>query len=277
MERRMPPRPAGSRRKSLANPLVLLVLLGLCGAAGDVIEPAFAGPDHEIEQDGRAPVTLTLEKIGGYDGAAVGAAEITAFDAGSKRLFVVNGANGTVDVLDLKDPAAPSLVQTISVAELGAGVNSVAVHDGLVALAIEAAPKTDPGVVALYRAHDLKLLETIPVGALPDMLTFTRDGRFLLVANEGEPNSYGFADSVDPEGSVSVIRIRRHGASQVRTADFRAFNGREPELRAQGVRIYGPAASAAQDFEPEYIAIDPDCRTAYVTLQENNAVAVVDI
>ena len=29
----------------------------------------------------------------------------------------------------------------------------------------------------------------------------------LLVANEGEPNSYGLPDSVDPVGSVSVIAL----------------------------------------------------------------------
>ena len=223
------------------------------------------------------PTALTLEKIGSFDGAALGAAEITAFDASSKRLFIVNGANGTVDVLDISNPAAPVRVGVIHIAALGAGVNSVAVHDGIVALAIESAPKTRPGVVAMYSATELKLLNTVAVGALPDMLTFTPDGRYLLVANEGEPNSYGAPDSVDPEGSVSVITVNRGGAPSVATADFRAFNGQEAALRAQGVRIFGPGASVAQDLEPEYIAISEDGATAYVTLQENNAVAIVDI
>jgi len=223
------------------------------------------------------PTTMTLEKIGSYDGGALGAAEITAFDAGTARLFVVNGANGTVDVLDLRDPRAPKLISTINASSLGAGVNSVAVHDGLVALAIEASPKTNPGVVAFYSASDLKLLETVTVGALPDMVTFTPDGRYLLVANEGEPNSYGQPDSVDPEGSVSVITVNRGGKPTVATADFKAFNGKEAELRAQGIRIYGPWATAAQDLEPEYITVNDSGTTAYVTLQENNAVAVVDI
>jgi DNA-binding beta-propeller fold protein YncE len=223
------------------------------------------------------PVSLSLSKIGGYNGGATGAAEITAYDSTSRRLFVVNGANGTVDVLDFSNPAAPVRVGGISVAGIGAAVNSVAVFDGLVALAIEANPKTSPGFVGLYNAADLRLIQIITVGAQPDMVTFTPDGRFILTANEGEPNSYGAATSIDPEGSISVITVNRTGSSTVATADFRAFNGQEAQLRAQGIRIFGPNASAAQDLEPEYIAVSDDSRTAYVTLQENNAIAIVDI
>lgn len=249
--------------------------LGLCCSAlalAGLIAACGGGDTPEA-----TPSTVTLEKIGGFEGGSPGAAEITAFDATTGRLFVVNGAKQTVDVLDLRDPKAPQLVGTINVASLGAGVNSVAAHDGLIALAIEAAPKTNPGVVALYNASNLLQLEVLAVGALPDMLTFTPDGRYLLVANEGEPNSYGLPDSVDPEGSVSVITVNRGGKSMVATADFKSFNGREGELRAQGIRLYGPGATAAKDLEPEYIAVNDSGTTAYVTLQENNAVAVVDI
>ena len=180
-------------------------------------------------------------------------------------------------MLDLGIPAAPKLLATINVSSLGGSVNSVAVHDGLVALAIEARPKTSPGLVAFYNAADLKLLGTVTVGALPDMLVFSGDGKTLLVANEGEPNSYGQADSVDPEGSVSVVTVNRGGVAVVATADFRQFLGQEAALRTSGVRIYGPGANAAQDIEPEYIALSDDGKSAYVTLQENNAIAIIDI
>ena len=83
----------------------------------------------------------------------------------------------------------------------------MAVFNGVVALAVEANPKTSAGVVAWVRASDLTVLGTDTVGALPDMLTFTPDGSHLLVANEGEPNSYNQPDSVDPVGSVSVIAL----------------------------------------------------------------------
>lgn len=248
-------------------------LLAACGGSG-------TGDDNDP-----TPNSLSLVKIGGFDPAnggtpILGSAEIPAYDPVSKRLFMVNGANGTVDVLDIADPTSPRRAGTISVQGLGASVNSVAAYEGLVALAIEASPKTSPGSVAFHDATTLTRLAVVQVGALPDMLTFTPDGRRVLVANEGEPNSYGFADSVDPEGSVSVIDVNRTStgvAPTVRTAGFTQFNSQLATLRAAGVRVYGPGATVAQDLEPEYITISPDGRTAYVSLQENNAIATVDI
>lgn len=255
--------PRASFRALALATLCSATLLAACGSGSDDGEPLLK--------------TFSLEPLGRYDGAALGAAEITAFDAASKRLFVVNGAAGTVDVLDLANPAAPKLLGTINVSAYGATVNSVAVHDGLVALAVEANPKTSSGTIAFYNAADLTLLHTVTVGAQPDMVTFTPDGKYVLAALEGEPNSYGQADSVDPEGGVAVITVNRGGTPTLATADFKAWIGKESELRAAGVRIYGPGANAAQDLEPEYIAISEDGKTAYVTLQENNAVATVDI
>jgi hypothetical protein len=159
-------------------------------------------------------------------------------------------------------------------AAYGAAANSVAAHNGVVAVAVEAAVKTDPGAVVFFRATTLEAVSSVRVGALPDMLTFTPDGRQVLVANEGEPND---AYTVDPEGSVSVIDVRNVNRPTVRTADFRAFDARAAELRASGVRVFGPNATVARDLEPEYVAVDEAGRTAYVTLQENNAVAVVDV
>ena len=135
------------------------------------------------------------------------------------------------------------------------------------------------------RASDLNVLGTDTVGALPDMVTFTPDGSHLLVANEGEPNSYGQPDSVDPVGSVSVIALAgvtptATAATLTRTvssAGFGSFDGQIASLRTAGVRIYGPGASVSQDLEPEYITVSADSKTAYVTLQENNAIATVDI
>jgi hypothetical protein len=259
----------------VAVSLVMAAVLSACGG-GD------ATPVVEA-----TPVGLTLEKIGGFaHSGGASSAEITAYDPLSKRLFVINGALGSVDVLDLTNPTAPSLVSSITAASLGAGlggINSVAVFNGVVALAVEALVKTDNGAIAWLRASDLALLGTDTVGALPDMVTFTPDGTHLLVANEGEPSSYNQPDSVDPQGSISIIAVSGLSPTTssltrtVATAHFSAFNPQIASLRSAGVRIFGPNATVAQDLEPEYITVSANNETAWVTLQENNAIAVVDI
>ena len=248
---------------------MLAVGMAACNSDDDQVSPAPVDP---------TPNTIELSKIGAYQSGifAESAAEIPAYDAASKRLFVVNAQAGVLDVLDLSQPNQPVKIAEIQVHDIaeGAEVNSVAVHNGIVAIAIQAAVKTDPGYVALYQAKDLSKLAHVEVGALPDMLTFSPDGQTLLVANEGEPSD---DYQVDPEGSISVIQLSNLTAPVVRTADFKAFNGQEAALRAQGVRIFGPNATAAQDFEPEYITVSQDGKTAWAALQENNALAKIDV
>lgn len=222
------------------------------------------------------PKSISLTKLSRFETNLFeqGAAEITAYDAASKRLFVVNASAAAIDVIDLKDPTKPTKIGMINASGLGAGINSVAVRDGIVAAAVEATVKQDNGLVVFYKASDLSKISQVAVGALPDMLTFSPDGKTVLVANEGEPNA---AYSVDPEGSISVINVTDISKPTAKTADFKAFNGKEADLRNQGIRIFGLNASAAQDFEPEYITVSSDNTTAWVALQENNAIAVVDL
>ena len=242
------------------------------------------GGSDALEQ---TPVALGLVKLGGFTHqGGEGSAEITAYDAASKKLFVVNGALASLDVLDLTNPAQPTLIKTVTMASLWAeagAANSVAIHQGMVALAVQASDKTKPGRLIVLRASDYAVLGTAVVGALPDMVTFTPDGKTLLLANEGEPNSYGLPDSVDPDGSISVVDVSGLSLTSsnvvltAKTADFKAFNDQKDALIASGVRIFGPGATVAQDMEPEYITVSADGKTAYVTLQENNAMAIVDI
>jgi hypothetical protein len=159
--------------------------------------------------------------------------------------------------------------------------NSVAVKNGIVAVGyaiVGANNAQQPGVVAFYNAATAAYISQVTVGYLPDMIVFTPDGTKVLTANEGEPNSYGQGTSFDPEGSVSIIDISGGvAAATVQTAGFTSFNGQMAALKAAGVRIYGPGATVAQDLEPEYIAFSADASKAYITLQENNAVAELDI
>ncbi|NJO28001.1 MAG: DUF4114 domain-containing protein [Richelia sp. SL_2_1] len=215
---------------------------------------------------------INLSKISTFTGNG---AEIVAHDPTTQRLFVTTG--DTVEIIDISNPANPTKFGEIDITLIGGGVNSVAVKNGIVAVAVEANTPQDPGLVAFYNTDGV-FQRSVVVGALPDMLTFTPDGTKILVANEGEPNE---DYTVDPEGSISIIDISGGVAAldqtKVKTANFRAFNSQKQALIDSGVRIFGPGATVAQDLEPEYIAVSADGSKAFVTLQENNAIAVFDI
>ena len=187
---------------------------------------------------------ITLTPIGTYASGLwnAGGAEIVAHDPDKQRLFVVNAQAASVDVLSIKNPALPTLVTSLVFTAIGGVVNSVAVHDGIIAVAIESVPKTAPGHVVLLDSK-FKTLAVLEVGAQPDMITFSKNGRWLLTANEGEPNSYGLTNSVDPEGTVSVIDLS-DGAddvqqSDVRTVDFHKFELPMCSTRASAFSVLG--------------------------------------
>ncbi|NOH30329.1 choice-of-anchor I family protein [Vibrio mediterranei] len=211
------------------------------------------------------------------------AAEIVSYDSCTDKLYVVNAQAKKVDVLSLDKQGKPSLtgqIDLVSAAQqsgikIGAA-NSVSAHQGLVAVAIENSNKQDKGIIALYRSDTLALITTYQAGSLPDMVSFSKDGRYLASANEGEPN----ADySVDPEGSVTLVDLNNGPQKAlVIQIDFREFNqgqSRHSELSSK-VRISHPYATVAQDLEPEYLTFD-DKGSIYVALQENNAMATIDV
>ncbi|MEO7214482.1 choice-of-anchor I family protein [Mucilaginibacter sp.] len=215
----------------------------------------------------------TFEEIGSIDIGDVGAAEITAFDPATNRLFVVNnGAVNKIDVIDFKDPAHMVVINSISVAPYGGAVNSLAVYGGKVAAAIESVDKQVPGKVAVFKTDDLSEVKVINVGSLPDMITYSPDGKYILTANEGEPNT---TYTNDPAGTVSIISVADNYS--VNTIDFAAFAGQKADLLAKGFRIFGVDKDFVKDIEPEYITISADSKTAWVTLQENNGIAKIDI
>jgi hypothetical protein len=214
-----------------------------------------------------AAEAITLTPLGRTPALGEAGAEIAAYHPGSERTFVTNAAANTLDIYDFSNPATPGLVDSVDLSPYGAGPNSVDVsRAGLVAVAVEADPVTAPGSVELFDV-DGEHKGSFGAGALPDMVTFAEHDGYLLAANEGE----ALSDEDDPEGSVTVIRLAKElSKSTVKTATL----GGVP--RFGGYRIACPGTPFAQDAEPEYIA--PGAfGTALVTLQETNAVGLLDI
>lgn len=228
--------------------------------------------DHNIENP---PVenAASFKEVATIDLGGAAASEISAYDPATKRLFTVNNeATAIVDVLDLSAFPTITKLTPINVSALGGVANSVAVSDGKLAIALEATNKQANGSVIVVNTATLAQIKQITVGALPDMVTFSPDGKYIVTANEGEPS----ADyKNDPEGSVSIINIADNYS--VKTLTFGAFASSYSQLALGGFRIFGLNATFAQDVEPEYVAISADSKTAYVTLQENNGIAEIDI
>ncbi len=215
-------------------------------------------------------------KLNVLDSVSLVGAEIAGFDSVSKKFFVTT-PSGLV-IVDSSDPTNLSVVNQIDFSSapysFSNDVNSVAVKNGVVAVAVANSTKTNAGKVFLLNSNG-ELLNTLEVGSLPDMLTFTPNGKALLVANEGERNAPN--GEIDPNGSISIIDLSSGIASAtVREAVFTAFNGSEARLIEQGARIYNNK-TVSQEAEPEYIAVNPDGKTALVSLQEMNAVGILDI
>jgi DNA-binding beta-propeller fold protein YncE len=228
--------------------------------------------------------SIRLERIGRYEtGVFDGGAEDVTYYATEQRLFVASVAeatSGRVEVLDIDDPTAPTgevILDASETFELAASATSLDISGDHLAVTVTNRERQEPGRVILCDAASLEPLTAIPVGVVPDMVTFTPNGNSLLVANVAPAG-----EKSDPRGSVSIIDVS-DGVSDppVKTATFKSFDGREDELRADGVRIYGQSEGddprASRDLEPVYIAPVEDSETAFVCLQVNNALAKLDI
>ena len=250
--------------------LSILIISALIGCKKNTPEE----PEFFVNED-----PSTFSEVGSIDIGQTGAAEISAYDPETSKLFVVrNEGEGTansinqIEILDLKNPASIKTIGNISMSPFGGFVNSVAVAGGKLAAAIQAIDKTANGKVGVFKTSDHSKIAEINVGALPDMVTFSPDGKFILTANEGEPND---TYTNDPSGTISIISVNDNYA--VTTIDFSSMASQEAALKLKGLRIFGPSKSFVKDIEPEYITVSADSKTAWVTLQENNGIAKIDI
>ena len=203
-------------------------------------------------------------------------AEIVSFDPTVDRLYIANSIGRKLDIINFSNPSSPQLISSISMVPYG-NINSVTTNNGIVALAIENIdPQANGSVVFLNANGDF--IKQVAVGAMPDMITFNKTFTKILTANEGEPN---MANTVDPEGSVSIIDLSPGIANltdaNVTNIGFTAYNSQRASLVSQGIRVFSSSLTVAQDLEPEYITISDDNTKAFVGIQEANALLTIDL
>ena len=255
------------RQNIIFSAFALFLILNSCNKIDDAFEAdSIANSESYLKSsnfDVKFEHTSTIN-VGGE-----GASEISAYDEKSKKLFIVNVESKEISVYNISDITNP--IKETSIVLSSGAPNSVAVSKGKLAVAVEADVKQNPGHILVYDTESLALLSSYEVGALPDMVTFSPNGQYIVSANEGEPND-DYTD--DPEGTISIIEVAN---GNVVTLNFDDFIGSENSLKANGFRVFGPNATLSQDVEPEYVAISSNSVYAWVTLQENNGIAKVNL
>lgn len=219
----------------------------------------------------------------GIDMAAV---EQSAYDV-TDRIMYAAGDN-YIHIIDFGDLVRPAILRGIPLSTLA---NDIEMCGDYVAVAQQGFTATDIGKVAIYEKFSratgsFNKVAEIEVGYKPDMLHFTHDCSKIVVANEGEAaESYDGSSFINPEGSVSILKAtgNPYDPYSAITLGFDYFNQFASEYEMYGVRqpykgqLTGETQTMAQNLEPEYVTFSSDERTAYVCLQENNAIAIVDL
>jgi hypothetical protein len=256
-------------------------VLSLENPVGTTITGDNTATVYIVDNDKAAPVPshqIQLNYLGSFDpsGNSTSSTEIVVHDPATQRLFTISSLTDVFDIINFSTPSTPSVIRTVNMAPYG-GITSIAVKNGIITAA---SPNSDPqqnGSVVFFDING-NFLKQVTVGALPDMVTFSPDGTKVITANEGEPND---AYTVDPEGTISIIDISGGigslGQNNVTTLNFNNFESQLSALTATGLRKVRNNNTLSQDLEPEYITVSADSQKAWVTLQENNAVAEINL
>jgi hypothetical protein len=225
--------------------------------------------------------------------AAPGLAPVATYDTGlgeqgaeiisireADGIAALTNIAGSIDVLDLSNPAEPKRLRRILFPDEFGTPNSVAVHPVWDLLLAVSGSAGETGTVSAWRISDGTLLGSAPVGTQPDSIAIAPNGQYAVVANEAEGtgrNQDGGA------GSLSVVELNlidrrgdqplvvRSVALPAQTGVPGFSEGRTDDL----ARL--PIDNSPGTLEPETVAISADSRFAFVTLQENSAVARLEV
>ncbi|OXS53804.1 hypothetical protein B1A99_28285 [Cohnella sp. CIP 111063] len=232
-----------------------------------------------------------------------GVAEIVAYNKDNQKMYVISGTIQALDIVPLADITAGELnsyayEKRVNIASIGTAngfsagdMTSVSINTRLKAIAVSVQrgdylADSDKNGYIVFLDYDGNYIAHYEAGIQPDMIGFSPDDHYVMTANEGERRNFG-PGSVDPKGSVTIVDLRSANnhddlrnltTGKVTTVYFDNYDA--AEARAQLVAdlvLLKTGTAPSVDLEPEYITFSADNLTAYVSLQEANAVATFDI
>jgi DNA-binding beta-propeller fold protein YncE len=226
-----------------------------------------------------------LTPVGTYDTllGASGAEIVSVREKDS--LGAITNIAGSVDLLDVSDPGAITLIRRVTVPAALGTPNSVALHptqDYFLVVSGSASRTGQTGFVTAFRISTGALLRSDSVGIQPDSVAISPNGKYAVVANE--------AEGLDPaprhnggEGSLTLIRLNNFNPRFPSPLEIQQI----PLLTAAGTPGFSAGrtddlarmaiTNAPETLEPESVAFSHDSKYAYITLQENNGVAKLNL
>lgn len=202
-----------------------------------------------------------------------GGVDLVTYDKFNNYVYFLNKSQSRIEVYDYSKLSQPIFKHYITAAT--SNISGIDVYLKTVAIVGYDSPQSS-GKLEFYDEKGTALGQ-YPTGSTPKNVTFSPNGTWVLVANEGAPSD---DYTVDPIGSVTVLAINNGIPNTPPSAVvFIDFTKLDTTAYDPMIQVYGNNGNQlpSQDLEPENIAINPTSTKAYVTLQENNAVAVIDI
>ena len=188
------------------------------------------------------------------------------------------GENAGFSVL-LNVPGTRLDLREVVTGDLGLGVvAAVAVHPSATyALFTQwdpMKPSVNPGRVVAVVGD--RVVGSVAVGPTPDSVGISANGKFAVIACEASTPDPADCAAETPEedvaGSIQVLDLRR-GPSRLSVAAVITAQ----ELFDRFFATHPARAASPNLIEPEFVATAPHAPFALVTLQEQSAVAVVDL
>lgn len=243
-----------------------------------LVVPAFAAETYQKNDSDRGFVRELSSYSVGRTNADGGVAEIVSYNKDDKVFYLVSGVTQSIDLVKINSDGSTECKKRINIGDVlkGQDINvgdmtslSYSDEKKLLAVAVQNSDYDKNGhIVILDKDGNYK--EAYECGVQPDMVTFTKDGKYIISADEGEPREGYDNGAVDPKGSVTIIDVENKRTKKVE------FNIDRDKALKDGI-LLKKDSNPAEDLEPEYIAISDDSKTAFVSLQENNAIASIDI